>query len=153
MEFFLNWLNFSTRYIDILKLNAKQRVFSQSRLDEYYVIALQNYRMAVAFTMPVLIIVENVDEKVQPYVREIINECEEMLANESIYIVTGKHNLKLSKELRIVVERAAEVVAHAGNICNNIIPSLIGRISEETLSVGMRARDICDRSMKIRHVE
>jgi hypothetical protein len=149
MKVFKNIMAFWELYIDALSI--KHGCYWQRVIDEYNIRVLQNYRIAAAFAVPILITVENVDKNLQACIRRIIDECEEVLKDESLYIVAGKRNPKLSQKLGDAVEKASDAVAHAGNLCNNLIPYLENQIPANLFALGLRARDICDRAIKIRH--
>lgn len=147
MKVFKNIWDFWDLYIDVLN---NKHGFWQSVIDESKIWELQNYRMAAMFTVPILITVEQVDKNLQACIRKIIDECEEVLKDESLYIVAGKGNQKLSRKLKDAVEKARDAVAHAGNVCNNLIPLLEKQIPENLFALGLRARDICDRAIRIK---
>ena len=148
MKVFKGIVAFWNLHIDVL--NIKHGCFWQSVIDESRIWELQNYRMAAAFATPILITVEQVDKNYQACIRKTIDECEEVLKDESIYVVAGRVNLKLSQKLRDAVEKARDAVAHAGNLCNNLMPGLEKQIPENLFALGLRARDICDRAIKIK---
>jgi hypothetical protein len=148
MKVFKGIAAFWNLYIDAL--NIKHGCYWQSVIDESRIWELQNYQMAAAFTTPILITVEQMDEHYRVCIRKVINECEEVLKDESIYVVAGRGNPRLSQKLGDAVEKARDAVAHAGNLCNNLIPCLEKQIPENLFALGLRARDICDRAIRIK---
>lgn len=148
MKVFKGLAAFWKFHIDVL--NDKHGCFWQSVIDESKIWEMQNYRTAVAFTVPILIAVENVDKNYQDCIRKFIDECEAVLKDESIYIIAGKGNPRLSKKLRDAVEKARDAVAHASNLCNNLMPVLEKQIPGNLFALGLRARDICDRAIRIK---
>lgn len=147
MKVFKNIATFWNLHIEVLN---NKHGWWQSVIDESRIWELQNYRMAATFAVPIMITVEHVDKNYQSCIREIIDECEKVLKDESIYIVAGKGNPKLSQKLRNAVEKARDAVAHAGNLCNNLVPFLEKQIPENLFALGLRARDICNRAIKIK---
>lgn len=137
-------------HLRISALNEKHGCYWQNVIDESRIQELQNYRMAVAFAVPVLTAVEHEDEHYQACIRKIIDECEEVLKDESVYVIAGRRNPKLSQRLEDAVEKARDAVAHAGNLCNNLMPCLEKQIPENLFALGLQARDVCDRAIKIK---
>lgn len=147
MKVFKDIRAFWDLYIDVLN---NKHGFWQSVIDESRIWELQNYRMAAAFAVPILITVEQVDEHYQACIRKIIDKCEAVLKDESIYTVAGRKNLKLSGKLRGAVIKARNAVAHAGNLCNELMCGLENRVPEKTMALITRVRDRCDRAVKIK---
>jgi len=131
--------------------SIKHGCYWQSEVDEYHIRVLQNYRMVAAFVVPTLTAAEQVDERYQACIRKIIDECEDVLKDESIYIVVGKGNPKLSKKLEESVEGASNAIAHAGNLCNELMCALENRVPEKIMALITRARDMCNRAIRIKH--
>ncbi len=142
MKSFSSLADFRKFYIEVQNRTG----FRQRVIDVYHVQVLQKYCVAAAFAIPVLKLVEDLDKNLHQCISRVIDECEAVLADESIYLASGKRNLRLSRHLEKQVRKADDAIVHAGNILNNMIPLM--PISERILLVGLRARDICDQATK-----
>lgn len=149
MKVFKNIVAFEELHTDAL--NIKHGCYWQSVMDEHNIRVLQNYRMAATLVVPVLTAVEHGDNNYQAGIRKIIDECEEVLKDESLYIVAGKGNPKLSRKLGKTIDKANIVVARAGNLCNELMCVPDDRVPKKIMALIERARDRCNRATRIVH--
>jgi hypothetical protein len=149
MKVFKGIVAFWNLHINVL--NIKHGCFWQSVIDESRIWELQNYRMAAAFATPILITVEQVDKNYQACIRKIIDECEAVLKDESLYIIAGRGNPKLSQKLRDAVEKARDAVAHVGNLSNELMCRLENQVPEKIMALITRVRDRCNQAIRIKH--
>ena len=119
--------------------------FRQRLIDGYHVQVLQACRTAVAFAVAIISVVEFPDKRLQAYALEVIAGCENILKDDSVYVVSGRSSAKFSKQLQDAVRKAENAVVLAGNFCNNLVPGIVPEKIHEVL---LRARDICDEAMK-----
>jgi len=127
-----------------VRASIRENGFQQEWIDSARVQALYDYRKAAAFAVAVLSVVEISDNR---YIKEVIAECEAILADEVVYVLGSvEADAVESKKLKDSVFRAQDAVAHAGNICNNFMP---GSVLERIHEVVLRARNICDEAIKI----
>ena len=119
--------------------------YRQDLIALYNSCVFQAYREAAMFIVPLFrLMMLNIAKKVKPEFvqtfKEVLEECEAVAANGSIYLYNGNNEL-LSDELKILVEKADIAIGHAGNLCNNFPPDLL---PEEIHNLIMLGRDICD---------
>jgi hypothetical protein len=123
-------------YADFDKLGIEQ-----SLIDELYIQVLQEYRIAAAFVIGVLSVIETKDDRMTQGVKDVITKCEEVLSDDSVYEMTGRSNRKISKKLEDAVKKADDVICIAEGLCNCALP--LAGLPDNVLSVVLRARDIC----------
>ncbi|MFZ2153686.1 MAG: hypothetical protein WAV16_00450 [Candidatus Moraniibacteriota bacterium] len=107
--------------------------------------------MAAAFALAVLSVVAEMAEAseredFQKVVREVIAECNGILADDCVYILDDFEDRENSELLRTAINKALEAVTHAGNLCNNSVILFSGNIQE----LMMQVRDRCDLIIKRR---
>lgn len=120
--------------------------FKSELRDRQNIQALQDYRVALAFAIPILRLIKVADKRIQKSIDEVAAECEEVFADKTIFIMDGRQSSKLSEQLQEIIIKADRAVIHAGSICNNILP--LQKLSEEILQIVLLARDLCDRATK-----
>ena len=136
MRSFSNLVDFWKFYVEV----QNRAGFKQSVMNVYHIQVLQNYRVAAAFAVPVLKIMADMDKNSCTCILAVAKECEEVLADKSVFVMNGKRNSEISKSLEKKVKKADDAVAHAGNICNNVAVLF----PENIQSLILEARDICD---------
>ena len=124
---------------------SDEKGFRQRLIDGYRVQVLQACRVAAAFVVAILSTAEITDEKLRQCMRELIVECEEVLNDDSVYVIIGRSNSSFSRQLAEAVKKADLAISHAGNFCNNMVPVIV---PEKIHKVILRARDICEDATK-----
>jgi hypothetical protein len=142
------------RYSDIktFRENISARIsehgFYRSFMDEYHIQVLQDYRIAAAFAVGVLSLLEIEDEDRQKSINQVLSECEAVLADTSVYVLSEQDNPDNSELLEATIRKADEAVAHASNICNNFAVLF----PEKIQVVVLKARDICELAMRRKRI-
>lgn len=140
MKRYSDRLNFSRA----VRASIRKNGFQKRWIDSARLQALYDYRKAAAFVVAVLSVIEISDNR---YIKEVLAECEAVLADEAVYVLGDEEDdVAESKRLTLSALRAREAIAHAGNICNNFMPGTMPKMIHEVV---LRARDICDKAIKI----
>lgn len=135
-----------TFYADLFTRMKGEVGLRQHSIDEYHIHVLETYRQAAAFAVMILNIAEVKDEKTREIVAQTLKECEDVLADESVYVLDDTDVPEFSKQLKAAVNKADDAIAHAANLCNNLIPCL--PVSDKIIAIGLRARNVCDRASR-----
>jgi hypothetical protein len=122
-----------------------EKGFQQRLIDEYHIQVLQDYRVAAAFLIPTLSMIELPDANHQKVISQIITQCEAILADDCVYMMTGDDSPVATTLLREAVIIADEAIIHAGNLCNNFVSGILPPKIHEIV---LKARDICDTATK-----
>ncbi|KKP68479.1 MAG: hypothetical protein UR66_C0005G0026 [Candidatus Moranbacteria bacterium GW2011_GWE1_35_17] len=122
----------------------KENGFHVDYIDVYHIQVLQDYRVAAIFASAILSLLETSDENLKKIISQTIKECEAVSSDDSVYVMNGPANIESSDLLSDAVKKAAQAVAHAGNLLNNSIL----RFPEKLIDVVMKARNVCDSATK-----
>jgi hypothetical protein len=124
----------------------------QKFVDEHYIQALGERRVAAAFAVAILSVVAETPEisergdSLQKIIRDVVAECQSVLEDNSVYILDDFEISENSKFLEGACQKALKTVSQAGNLCNNLPLCFSNNANTEKLI--LQARDMCDSATK-----
>lgn len=133
-------------------ISSLEHGFPQKIVDEHCIQALNERRIAVSFAAALLSAVVETAEIMeretafQEKIRAVIAECQNVLGDNSVYILDDSEDPENSKFLEEACEKALKAAAHAGNLCNNLV--IFFSKSPNTEKLLFQARKMCDSATK-----